>query len=1353
MDPPSQPGLFEHSEVPSNSDNAFSSEPPVPPSHSPQTQTRLENASAAPFQQTPPTPTNPTPRLAIHSLRLENFKSYGELVHVGPFHKNFSAIVGPNGSGKSNVIDAMLFVFGRPAKHLRHSKLAELIHNSATVPNVLSATVTVFFHDIIDTGDGDNDFTVLPNSQFSVARTAYRNNTSKYFLDNKEVKRKDVVDLLKSKGVDLDNNRFLILQGEVEQIALMKPKSTTAHDTGLLEYLEDIIGSNRHIEQIEKTAATVEALNEQRNHKLNRVKAAERERDTLEAAKLEAEDYVDKERDMLNKKITLCKARQSDARRKHSDHKGQHEEAKQKVADFRTQVSEKETAVVDLEAKFKDTQKHENNAVAKLNQAREEYAAFERKDIKLREDMKAFKAKDKKLRAILQREGERSQENCQKADEFDKEKQKADDEMPTAEADVTKAQKKFDEVRDHVKKNTQPIRERLERKQAELLPFSESVNNARKELQVNQSTLNLLRERLAAPQKNLDDASEALKSLKPQLENATTRLRKLEADKNARQAAIRDADAEIQTRRANLERLSQAYSTKRRRVEEARSAREFSNTRSKLHKAILSASRSGRLRGVVGRLGDLATVDERYATAVSAAAGASLDNIVVRSAGNAQECIQFLRSENLGRATFIILEKVDYLRRGMSSWSQSERGRDGKRLFDMLEIPNEANHTALYYALHDTLVASSLEEARRMAFKPTRQNRVVTLSGELIESTGAMTGGGRGPTKYKLGSGRASDGEMDAEQFKSICAEMERQKAEMDSEKTDIEECEQERRSASEDVENLEIQESKCRVEVSSLQSRVKTMEKDTIPALKKAVDNVKDASGSEDMRKCKAAEKAVVECERALDRAKASCEGLESDIAGLQEEILKAGGTRLEKVKNKLEEYRQALSALQSQASTAVSRAAAARKTSAKAEAAAESARSEREQVLKDLEEAREHSENMLNDAQSVADKIKSAEEVHSEWAEKLQEIQSEYSDVKGSLKSLRRKEVSLVDSTEALRQLVEQDIHVLRAFSKEEKLLQSKLKKLAMMDIPTSRNADNTDSVDDSAIDTIEKTQESDADNEDREDEMEIEEGAQNGGEGEETVGTEVLEMSHQERRKLEAEIASLESELATMNPNLGAITEYATKDREYRAQVGDLDEVTKQRDDSRRECDSLRKARLDEFMSGFSVITLKLKELYQMITLGGDAELELVDSLDPFSEGIVFSVRPPKKSWKNICNLSGGEKTLSSLALVFALHHFKPTPLYFLDEIDAALDYKNVSIVGNYVKERTKNAQFIIISLRNNMFELADRLVGIYKTHHTTKSVTINPHAFVMPAVESVRMTQGTDASSRVESNAAV
>merc|ERR1712187_1101613 len=162
-------------------------------------------------------------------------------------------------------------------------------------------------------------------------------------------------------------------------------------------------------------------------------------------------------------------------------------------------------------------------------------------------------------------------------------------------------------------------------------------------------------------------------------------------------------------------------------------------------------------------------------------------------------------------------------------------------------------------------------------------------------------------------------------------------------------------------------------------------------------------------------------------------------------------------------------------------------------------------------------------------------------------------------------------------------------------------------------------------------------------------------------------------------------------------------------------------------RRKLDELKRARHDEFMSGFSIISMKLKEMYQMITLGGDAELELVDTLDPFNEGISFSVRPPKKSWKQITNLSGGEKTLASLSLVFALHHYRPTPLYFMDEIDAALDFRNVSFIANYIKERTKNAQFIVISLRNHMFEMADLLVGIYKTQDISKSVAVNPSFF--------------------------
>ena len=170
---------------------------------------------------------------------------------------------------------------------------------------------------------------------------------------------------------------------------------------------------------------------------------------------------------------------------------------------------------------------------------------------------------------------------------------------------------------------------------------------------------------------------------------------------------------------------------------------------------------------------------------------------------------------------------------------------------------------------------------------------------------------------------------------------------------------------------------------------------------------------------------------------------------------------------------------------------------------------------------------------------------------------------------------------------------------------------------------------------------------------------------------LSPENLESEKGDLEEIKREIELLEKARSRQNSgDRSALMDWIKKDRLYRFKLSELEAVTVERNTVRKEYESLRGQRLEMFMGGFGIITLKLKEMYQMITLGGDAELELLDSLDPFSEGIVFSVRPPKKSWKNISNLSGGEKTLSSLALVFALHHYKPTPLYVMDEIDAAL-----------------------------------------------------------------------------------
>ena len=182
----------------------------------------------------------------------------------------------------------MLFVFGKKAKKLRLNKISELIHSSEdyTGKNQLnSAKVGVHFHEIIDTGKGDDDYSVIPGSECLVEREVIRGDPaakiadkSNYYLNGKKSSFVDVAKYLNSKGIDLDNNRFLILQGEVEMISMMPPKGKNEDDDGLLEYLEDIIGSNKYVKDADEKFVEVETLTEERQGKLNRVKAVEKEK-------------------------------------------------------------------------------------------------------------------------------------------------------------------------------------------------------------------------------------------------------------------------------------------------------------------------------------------------------------------------------------------------------------------------------------------------------------------------------------------------------------------------------------------------------------------------------------------------------------------------------------------------------------------------------------------------------------------------------------------------------------------------------------------------------------------------------------------------------------------------------------------------------------------------------------------------------------------------------------------------------------------------------------------------------------------------------------------------------------------
>nr|CAB3461071.1 unnamed protein product [Digitaria exilis] len=1144
----------------------------------------------SPSQSPEPAPASAArPRLFIKEMVLRNFKSYAGEQRIGPFHKSFSAVVGPNGSGKSNVIDAMLFVFGKRAKQMRLNKVSELIHNSSNHQNLDSAGVSVHFQEIIDLDDGN--YRAVDGSDFVISRVAFRDNASKYYINDRGSNFTEVTKLLKGKGVDLDNNRFLILQGEVEQISLMKPKAQGPHDEGFLEYLEDIIGTIQYVEKIEEAYKQLEVLNDKRTASVQMLKLAEKERDSLEGAKNEAETYMLKELSLLKWQEKATKLASDDAISRVAQCQENVADLEKNLAAEREKIQENSQTVKEMESIYNKHVKRQEDLENNMKTCKDQFKEFERKDVKYREDLKHLKQKIKK-------QEDKAQKDMSKRDETTKEMEESSNLIPQLEGEIPKLQDLLNEEEKVLERIKESSREETERLRAEL-------TQVRTELEPWENQIIEHKGRL--------DVASAEKELMKQKES--------------------------QRQEDSLIPMEQAA---RQKVAEMKATRDSEKNQSTALKAILQAKESNEIQGIYGRLGDLGAIDAKYDVAISTAASSGLNYIVVETINSAQACIELLRRRNREETvTCLIVEKQTHL---LNKSKEKVKTPEGvPRLFDLVKVKDEKLKLAFFHVLGNTVVANDLDQASRIAYNaPKEFRRVVTLGGELFEKSGTMSGGGKRVQRGMMGTAiRESTSE---EAIKNAENDLNKLVDELNMLREKINDARKHYRSMEEAKSRLEMELAKAKKEVESMNAQ-------------------------------------YIYNENRLDALKAASQPKADEASELQQKIENAGGQVLKDQKTKVANIQSELDKTSSEINRHKVKIASGEKLLKRLTKSIEDSKNDTEKFLAEKEKMMSMFKEIEKKAFVVQEDYKKTQEMLDSHKDELDKTKEEYNKVKKALDELRASEVDAEYKLQDTKKLAKEWEMKVKAFSKRLDDIQTNLAK---------------------HMDQIQK----DAINPEK---LKV------------TLGDEELNDTCGMKRAMEM-VALLEAQLKDLSPNLDSIAEYRTKARLYSERVDELNATTQERDDLKKLYDGL-----DEFMAGFNVISLKLKEMYQMITLGGDAELELVDSLDPFSEGVVFSVRPPKKSWKNIANLSGGEKTLSSLALVFALHHYKPTPLYVMDEIDAALDFKNVSIVGHYVKDRTKDAQFIIISLRNNMFELADRLVGIYKTDNCTKSITINPGSF--------------------------
>ena len=1283
-------------------------------------------------------------RIIIEKIVLENFKSYaGERV-IGPLHYRFNSVVGPNGSGKSNLMESLLFVFGKRAKKMRLKKLSELIHSSSRENKCKYCRVSVYFREIHE--DDDDNFHYIEGGDFMISRTVYKNSSSQYHLNGRESSFDEINSLLNKKDIDLKHNRFLILQGEVEQISMMKPKGENENETGLLEFLEDIIGTRRYVPLIDKLSKSIEDLGEIKTSKANRVKISRNEINQLEDVKNQSLNYYHKEKESQILRHLLLVARRGMENNTIISKKNEMEKFQGEIEDIQKKMAEQISQSKNVLLEHKQIQTQINNLTRENQKINEQINKIEENDKLKQNEIENYGKQIKK--------GERDLEKLNKNySNKNEEINMAQEQRPILQKDFELKSKIFNEIDTYLNSKDKEIYSKTEKLQKQkkevenkLRPSESQINQNIFKIEQNEKTLNLLKEKIQKQEENINRLNQKKEELNLLLNEKKINYDKFINKKKELEGIKLRKEKELKEKEKRASDKQREVQEKMLKLSEFKNSNQEFKIKHKITSELIKAQKEGKIQGLFGRLGDLGAIDQKYDIAISTACN-QLDFLVVDNTQNARNILNYLRNNNIGTASIIILEKVAWVERYFNKEYQCPPGT--QRLFDLVRFEDKRLQNAFYFALRDTLVTSNLETATRVGYGQNR-HRVVTLDGIIVEITGAMVGGGkprRGLMSNVAMTVNKENNELELkklndEYIKSINEynqlKNEYNGAEQDYQRTlrdlrelenvgiklesDLNKINQGLKEISEaikgqkdfhnksntdmqQINRIKIENEKLTKENINLKEQTKELRKE-LEEINNQLDNTYGEEYNKKKTERERLQKEIEEIEKKLNQYENVLENAQKTLDKLKDEITNKEKT-IEELKNKIKECENIMKQYEDDSLKLLAQ------------------MDNNNNQIKKLE-------SQYTEQNSEIEKLKQAianlRESKQEKENQIKEINEEIRKLNRSIASFNEK-ISI--NKKSFDKLI-QEFGFIDDFDKDIKMInQGKIKK------------DNKDKDDEDSQNKEDLEMKEENSNKDDSNDEENEEGDEfmpkkkaNLKEYDKYFKSRELKMDYpqdevnkliSQTKDIEYVLSLYESQIKNMKPNMQAIIEYKNTLITLRERENDLINTIEKLQKANDIYQNVKQRRQNEFMEGFNIINSKLIEMYRLLTKGGDAELELADSLDPFNEGITFTVRPNRKCWKSMGNLSGGEKTLSSLSLIFALHHYKPSPLYVMDEIDAALDFRNVSVIAEYIKERTKDSQFMIISLRNQMFELANELIGIYKTFDITKVVVFNPNSY--------------------------
>jgi chromosome segregation protein len=1162
---------------------------------------------------------------------MENFKSFGKKLVV-PFFPGFTAITGPNGSGKSNIVDAILFVLGpKSSKVMRADRLTDLIFNGGKMRKnpAKSCKVSLVFDNTLRKMPIDSDEVVLTRM---IKRAPLKNNPDNYYsyfyINGRAASFSEFVDLLTHARISGDGYN-IVKQGDITNIVKMGSvdrRRIIDDVAGISTFDGDIKKAEKEREDVERNLERIKIILNEINGQIRRLK---NDRDAAYRYKELKDRLYETKAKIAWKKKQEVESQIAEVNRHIVSYEKERKRLESQREDLKRQYKELMVELEEIEKKISDAGVDASGDVKeKINRLRTEEVKVEEK-INHLNDMVLELKKDKKeqesnLELITKElDGLQNQSNelkCQIQSTRDILKEKE-----TVLSRLKEEVAKSDDVSMDITRELVKMREEYNQVQSEIHELKLRRDRVSDKIKVLDLQIAEMEETKSTYEFELKDIDWQLGEINKDMKEQRRKIESLEKqlfDKKKRESDLTEQLGDLEKAIRRLQREQSKLQA------EFDALDSISGRYNKAVDAILAARDSGELKGIHGTVAELAHVEEKYELPLEIAAGPRMQSIVVDDDEKAANAIQYLHRKNLGRATFLPLNKMIVGKpRAKALIAVDDKSSHGFA-FDLVEF-KDIYRGVFWYVFSDTVIVNSLDDARRLMGGV----RLVDMKGDLIEASGAMIGGS--PPKVHL-----TFAGVDREKLNEVSHQLQ---------------------SAVECHERVSEELSDLKKEITELENGLKElktdMDRDTL---------VRDLGVR---RK---------EFSRRLDVLSKDLEEMKKEKESLESER--------DHVVDNIDKFKKRLQELDSERRE-------------KGKVLLKSSKKEAAQRLRSLEEEVSKLQDtvyrLYSEQETLQKKIELIEERKKEILERIDSDVKEIESHKSSIEGLKEKRARCQDELRALMRVEEQMTGKIKELTLERDTVYKKT-------VSVENDLDKISTRVESYVDLISRSKYRLPALEESLKELEQELALYN---------VEVTDKKLPGIDSLKESVRVIEENMRELEPvNMRALEEYEHQAERRKRFIEDVSHLKDQRKNLIKLVDEIESKKRERFLEVFNEINKNFKEIYADLSEGGEAELVLEDEENIFENGLTIKARPHGKKILHLSALSGGEKSIASLAFIFALQQYDPSPFYVLDEIDMFLDGVNAETVSRMIKKKAEHSQFINISLRKIVLKEANHVYGV-------------------------------------------